>query len=418
MQQTASRAEIAVAMQLNRSGQPAEALRRLRDGLPKWGEDPHALHAIASIELQEGRAGEAARYFARAAAADPGAPTLWMALARAQRATNEIDAELASLDRALALDPYLLPALLQKAQALERARRVEEAANVYRALLKTTPSDEGLPAPIAAALAHGRTVIAEDDDRRAAAAYAAVQPLLSERDAAASFRMRAYVDHLGGKRRIYFPDPTGPLFPFLPPYEFFPRDLFPWFAQLEAATAILREEFVALRRGDRRFEPYVQFPDGVPTNQWEALNHSTDWGVFFLWRDGVRVDENIALCPNSTAALEQLPMLDVPRRAPSVMFSILEPRTRIPAHTGVTNTRSTIHLPLIVPPGCGFRVGGETREWREGEAWAFDDTIEHEAWNDSDQPRVILIIDGWNPFLTDLEREGVRALARGAPASS
>lgn len=111
-------------------------------------------------------------------------------------------------------------------------------------------------------------------------------------------------------------------------------------------------------------------------------------------------------------------MLDVPRRAPSVMFSILEPRTRIPAHTGVTNTRSTIHLPLIVPPGCGFRVGGETREWREGEAWAFDDTIEHEAWNDSDQPRVILIIDGWNPFLTDLEREGVRALARGAPASS
>jgi aspartyl/asparaginyl beta-hydroxylase (cupin superfamily) len=92
------------------------------------------------------------------------------------------------------------------------------------------------------------------------------------------------------------------------------------------------------------------------------------------------------------------------------MFSILEPRTRIPPHTGTSNVRLTVHLPLVVPPGCGFRVGAETREWREGEAWAFDDTIEHEAWNDSDQPRAILIIDAWNPLLTEAEREFVRRI--------
>jgi aspartate beta-hydroxylase len=88
-----------------------------------------------------------------------------------------------------------------------------------------------------------------------------------------------------------------------------------------------------------------------------------------------------------------------------VFFSILKPRTRLPAHTGVSNARAIVHLPLIVPPSCGFRVGGETREWREGEAFAFDDTIEHEAWNDSDQPRVVLILDVWNPHLTGIERD-------------
>jgi len=63
---------------------------------------------------------------------------------------------------------------------------------------------------------------------------------------------------------------------------------------------------------------------------------------------------------------------------------------------------------LIVPPGCGFRVGGETREWQVGRAWAFDDTIEHEAWNDSDIPRAILIFDIWHPELTLMERDLVR----------
>ena len=111
-----------------------------------------------------------------------------------------------------------------------------------------------------------------------------------------------------------------------------------------------------------------------------------------------------------TAAIERLPLLDIPGKSPTAMFSILEPHTRIPPHTGTSNVRVTIHLPLVVPPGCGFRVGSETREWHEGEAWAFDDTIEHEAWNDSDRPRAILIIDTWNPFLTDPEREVIRRI--------
>ena len=83
------------------------------------------------------------------------------------------------------------------------------------------------------------------------------------------------------------------------------------------------------------------------------------------------------------------------------MFSVLKPKTRIPPHTGAANFRLVVHLPLVLPAGCGFRVGGEQREWRLGEAWVFDDTIEHEAWNDSDQTRIIL---------SEEERAAIRAV--------
>jgi aspartate beta-hydroxylase len=92
---------------------------------------------------------------------------------------------------------------------------------------------------------------------------------------------------------------------------------------------------------------------------------------------------------------------------------VLAPKTRIPAHTGVTNTRFIAHLALAVPPGCGFRVGAETREWREGRAWVFDDTFEHEAWNESEVPRIVLIFDVWNSFLTPAERDLVSVVTAG-----
>jgi aspartyl/asparaginyl beta-hydroxylase (cupin superfamily) len=97
-------------------------------------------------------------------------------------------------------------------------------------------------------------------------------------------------------------------------------------------------------------------------------------------------------------------------RSPNAMFSVLKPHTRIPPHTGVANTRLTCHLPLIVPDGCRFRVGAQTREWRVGEAFVFDDTIEHEAMNDSDTPRIVMIFDIWHPGLRDGERDAVTRL--------
>jgi aspartate beta-hydroxylase len=119
----------------------------------------------------------------------------------------------------------------------------------------------------------------------------------------------------------------------------------------------------------------------------------------------VKNEEVCARCPETAAALDAIPQNRVPGKAPSAFFSILKPGAHIPPHTGVTNTRAIVHLPLVVPPGCSFRVGGETREWRVGEAFAFDDTIEHEAWNRSAEPRIVLILDVWNPHLDAAEQD-------------
>ena len=114
-------------------------------------------------------------------------------------------------------------------------------------------------------------------------------------------------------------------------------------------------------------------------------------------------------------ALAGAPQPDQPGRTPTAMFSLLKPHTHIPPHTGVSNTRLVTHLPLIVPP-CRFRVGNETRRWEAGKAWVFDDTIEHEAWNDSDQLRVVLIFDIWHPQLSSAERALIGAMTRGINA--
>ena len=113
--------------------------------------------------------------------------------------------------------------------------------------------------------------------------------------------------------------------------------------------------------------------------------------------------------------LDGLDQPEVAGRSPNAMFSLLAPGAHIPPHNGVANTRLVCHLPLIVPPGCWFRVGAERREWRIGAAWVFDDTIEHEARNESDSLRVILIVDTWHPDLSPGER---RAVAAAMEASS
>jgi len=119
----------------------------------------------------------------------------------------------------------------------------------------------------------------------------------------------------------------------------------------------------------------------------------------------------VAGCPATTEVLNAAwPRCDLLGTAPTAVFSILDSRTRIPPHVGVNNARLICHLPLIVPPDCGFRVGAETRQWEPGKAFVFDDTIEHEAWNDADALRVILIFDIWNPYLTEAEREMITTM--------
>ena len=155
--------------------------------------------------------------------------------------------------------------------------------------------------------------------------------------------------------------------------------------------------------------PYIQYPEDVPLRQWAELNRNRAWTAIHLLRNGVTVEANARHCPATITLLCGLDQPRIPGRSPNAMFSLLAPGAHIPPHNGVANTRLVCHLPLIVPPGCWFRVGAETRKWKVGEAWMFDDTIEHEALNPSDALRVILIVDAWHPDLSKAEREAVAA---------
>ena len=226
-----------------------------------------------------------------------------------------------------------------------------------------------------------------------------------------AWRIDRFRSNVLRQTRVWHSEPTHFHYPGLVEREFHPRERFPWLAELEAATPVIRAEMQAALTSQRaELVPYLEYQDHEALAQWKALNRNPDWTALHLIKQGTPIAANAALCPQTFALLEKLPQPPIPGASPNVMFSLLAPRTEIPPHVGVNNARLVCHLPLVVPEGCWFRVGDETRSWREGEAFVFDDTIEHEAANPSDQLRVVLIFDVWHPDLSAIEQQAVAAL--------
>jgi aspartate beta-hydroxylase len=198
-------------------------------------------------------------------------------------------------------------------------------------------------------------------------------------------------------------------FPGLAAAPWYDRAAFPWFEALERETGAIREELLAVMPGGGQSERVFE-SDEAERRGLAGSQGTPSWKGFYFYRHGERRDGNLAACPRTAAALEALPLVRIREHAPEVMFSVLTPGTHILPHRGVTNTRVVCHLPLVVPEDCALVVGGEKRAWREGEALAFDDTYEHEAWNRGSRTRVVLIIDVWNPSLSVAERDAVAVL--------
>ena len=369
--------------------------------------DPAAATALAQQAgraMQAGHAAEARLLLARATELDHSNAALWLHLAATCRATADLPAALTALEQALRVEPRYFPALLMKATLIEREGKSREAAQAFGIALTLAPPDARLDATTLAVVQRGRELYRRYQLELRAHLDAKLLDTAVASSAEAQ-RLAQFIDTtLGLKPRVQ-QNPSSYFYPGLPPIEFWPRDAFPWLAELEAATLAIQVELAAVLASQQGFTPYVEYGDGIPLDQWAALNHSLDWSAFQLYHYGKRYPDNCARCPQTMQALARLPQPAVEGRMPAAMFSVLKPRTRIPPHTGVANVRLVVHLPLIVPPGCGYRVGNVTRQWRVGEAFVFDDTIEHEAWNDSDQTRVVLIADIWHPHLSRAERE-------------
>jgi len=165
-----------------------------------------------------------------------------------------------------------------------------------------------------------------------------------------------------------------------------PRD-FPIVAYLESHFSEIRAELLAIT--DFHAES-------------ERIGRTGDWDVAFLYERGRRHDDVCAACPVTTRGIETHPT--VRTMAGLIYVSRLRAHTHIDAHRGPTNVRVRCHLGIEVPAGdCAIRVGDDTRRWVEGRCLVFDDYFEHEAWNHTDQDRLVLIVDLWHPGLSDAE---------------
>jgi aspartyl/asparaginyl beta-hydroxylase (cupin superfamily) len=372
------------------------------------GESPAGLNKAAMQALASGDFATAEALLLRLVAVDATSIPGWLNLAAVRRRLNNADGAFAALREVMRIEPRNFAALLMTATLLEREGRMKAAADTYGAALSNAPPDLYLDEPTRQAVAHARDVHGRHTNELHDFIRAHVGDAQSQCAPAAQRRVEAFIATTLRVRKRYQQEPLEYYFPGLPAIEFYERAEFPWLEELEAATEPMQRELAAILREDQAgFAPYIHYDDHMPLDQWRELNHSPRWSAFHFYEKGQPIAERCNRAPATMQVLSRLPQAQVPLRSPSALFSVLQPRTRIPPHTGIANFRLVVHLPLIVPPGCGFRVGGETRQWRIGEAWVFDDTIEHEAWNDSDQTRIIFICDVWSPRLSPEERAAI-----------
>jgi aspartyl/asparaginyl beta-hydroxylase (cupin superfamily) len=377
---------------VNQDGPQAELLRRAAEALAR--RDPQSALGLLDQADRLGVTHNA---------------TLNRALAL--RLIGDFNGALAVLDDALAMQPYDFTALLGKAAMLEKIGQGLAAVDVYRNALKIAPPRDRCPSPIVAQMDHADGVVRRHAEALRDHMRNETAGLRGAVDPAVLDRFDEGLEIYAGLKTAPKQEPLLLDYPRLPAIPFYDRALFPWLEQLEAATPVMQAELEALLGSSMdEFAPYIAYPKGAPVNQWGELNHSRKWSSLWLWRDGARQDAVCERCPQTAALLESLPMCRQEGFAPTAVFSALQPHTHIPAHTGSSNVRLLTHLPLILPGPARFRVGNTVRDWKMGEAWVFDDTIEHEAWNDADQMRVILIFDIWNPWLTDDEKTLITAM--------
>jgi aspartate beta-hydroxylase len=335
----------------------------------------------------------------------------WLNLAAVRRQRNDLDGAFLAIQQALTLDGRNFTALMMSATMLEREGHAVPAALAYGAALANAPPDDMLDPPTLQAVQRGRVVHSAYTEQLGAHIRASVAHVESDCTAVERRRLDSFIETTLRIRRRFQQEPTDYYYPGLPPIYFYERSEFPWLEEFESHTDAIRQDLVtALQENSVAFTPYIHYGDHLPLDQWRELNNSQRWTSFEFYERGKPIPDRCGRAPATMSALKLLPQADVLSRSPCAMYSALQPHTRIPPHTGVANFRLVVHLPLVIPPGCGFRVGGETRQWRIGEGWVFDDTIEHEAWNDSDEPRYIFIADIWSPRLSPSERAAIASV--------
>lgn len=400
------------------AGRLPEAEQAYMQALRLRPRDVEGLNFVGMCAVQRGEALSGTLLLKKAAELEPGNAAVLCNLGSAYGKAGEWELARDTFAKASAAAPRFADARLCLAEALENLGRTYEALTYYFcAILQAQSAGQWMneattPPILRRTVLHAMDFVAQGRRALFEAAYR------EQRDQYGSEALRRvddcllmylqdlptrYVDERQRPGFLYFPD--------LPTQPWFERETLPWVEEYEAAFEPIAAELAAVLADGAALEPVH---GQLATEHLKTLLRNdrgpAQWDAFFFHRHGTAYEDNCRRCPATAAALERLPLGRVREHGPEVFFSVLKPGTHILPHRGVTNVRSVIHLPLVVPAGCALRVGGETREWQAGKVLAFDDTFEHEAWNRGEATRVVLIADVWNPHLTQAEREALAAL--------
>lgn len=337
-------------------------------------------------------------------------PSDYLKLAAARRALGDLPGSLDALTHELEIVPGSLPALLMSGSLLTAMGRTEEASTAYEAALIHPIDETRLPPPMREQIAKARATVEAKHARRAA--IEAIRFDDAGLDVSARRRLEQFrqivLDATGnGMGRFAYPD--------LPERNFHDARALFGVPALEAATETVLAEF--RRVVETNAAEVMSLVDHAESTAPVDLadDRYRRWSTLPLINNGAVNPANAALCPATMRLYEATDPCTIPGRAPNLVFSLLDAGARIPPHRGLTNVRLVLHLPLIAPPDCALRVGGDVHHWQKGEAMLFDDTFEHEAWNESDRLRVILLCDQWRPELGAAERKGIAAILGNLP---
>ena len=358
--------------------------------------------------LRRGDPAPARQAFEAIAQSGRATPQIWLVLAQSCDMADDRPAARAALEKLHAVDPDNPYGLVMHGELLTRDGDDRASVAWYNRAIGVAETMPGLPQDLIQRLQ--RAAVARDvANARFTADMEAALTAAGVESGSAGERFAESLAIVGGKAEPQLQQPTSFYFPGLPQRAFYDPAEFAWAEALAAAAPQITAEAAAILQSRAGLAPYVEVPRDRPAKPHSLLDDPR-WSAFHLIRNGHPVAENAARCPATMAAIANLPIPAIKGRSPMVLFSILDPGTHIQPHHGMLNTRLICHLPLIVPPGCELRVGNYVRSVEAGKLMIFDDSIEHEAWNNSTTPRAILLFEIWRPELTAPERQALTAI--------
>lgn len=398
------------AEQLRQAGQQEKALPICREILDLDPDQPRALQVVAMAHMGKGEYAEALPFLRDFHRLVPNQEKMMLPLALALEESGEYEEAVKILQRALKLNENNYFIYLSLGSVYERMGEKEKALWAYsfgvdlNPSLKVLHNEESLPKPARLRITRSNdflTKIGQDLNKEA------IRRAKEKFPKGDYSRMEKAIWRKLHHARIGLTNKSQrPMSYFIPDLDrtaWFEHKEFDWIEGFEKEFPFIQKEVIKAYRGDQDTLPYLQ-RGGYDGSTWGQLVGSKDWAALHLYDGLEKKEKNCERFPYTTGVIEKLPLFRVHGTPLEVLFSVLKPKTEIPPHYGNSNAKLTVHLPLVVPDGCFLTVGGEERKFEAGKCLVFDDTFHHKARNDSDQARIVLIVEVWHPDLREEER--------------